>query len=181
MSTSTEPIARAAQTVREAAHEEAHRYAHGEERPLGGYVVLLAVYSTMVGLLGTLVRRRGGPPERMAAADVALLGVATHKLSRLITKDSVTAVVRAPFATFSEPSGEGEVHEEVHGEGLRHAAGELLTCPFCAGVWVATALAFGLVLLPGATRFLAVVLTAVTGSDFLQLAYAIAQRSAEGS
>lgn len=178
--TTTEPLHRAAETVREAAEHEADRYAGGTERPLGGYVVLLSVYATVLALLGTLVRRRGGLPERLAAGDIALLGVGTHKLARLLTKDSVTAVVRAPFTTFSEPSGEGEVHEEVHGSGLRHAAGELLTCPFCAGVWVATGLAFGLVLMPRPTRLVASILTAVTSSDFLQLAYAIAQRAAEG-
>lgn len=180
MSTATEPIHRAAETVRDAAEAEADRYRNGEERPLGGYLVLLSVYSAVLAVLSALVRRRGGLPERLGAADVALVGVASHKLSRLITKDSVTAVVRAPFTTYSEPSGEGEVHEEVRGQGFRHAAGELLTCPFCAGVWIATALAFGLVLLPRPTRMVASILTAVTSSDFLQLAYAIAQRAAEG-
>ena len=178
--TATEPLQRTAETVRDVAEREADRYAAGHERPLGGYVVLMTIYSAVLAVLSALVRRRGGLPERLDAADVALLGVASHKLSRLITKDSVTAVVRAPFTTFAEPTGEGEVHEEVRGHGFRHAAGELLTCPFCAGVWVATVLAFGLVLLPRATRLVATILTAVTSSDFLQLAYAIAQRAAEG-
>lgn len=178
--TTTEPLQRAAETVRDAAEREADRYAAGAERPLGGYLVLMSIYTAVLSLLSALVRRRGGLPERLPAADIALLGVGTHKLARLITKDSVTAVVRAPFTTFSEPAGEGEVHEEVRGSGLRHAAGELLTCPFCAAVWVATVLAFGLVLLPRPTRLVASILTAVTSSDFLQLGYAIAQRAAEG-
>lgn len=180
MTTATEPIQHAAAAVRNAAEAEAERYRAGEERPLGGYLVLMSIYSTVLAALSALVRRRGGLPERVGAADLALLGVATHKLSRLITKDSVTAVVRAPFTTYSEPSGEGEVNEEVRGSGLRHAAGELLTCPFCAAVWVATVLAFGLVLVPRPTRLVASILSAVTSSDFLQLAYAIAQRAAEG-
>ncbi len=171
-----EPVQQAADAVR----QEAERYAHGVERPLGGYAVLMSIYAAVWAVLAGLVRRRGGLPERLPAGDLVLLGVATHKLSRLISKDSVTAVVRAPFTTFAEPSGEGEVHEEVRGQGMRHAAGELLTCPFCTAVWVATVLAFGLVLAPRATRLVASILSAVTGSDFLQLAYAIAQRAAHG-
>lgn len=166
--------------VRDAARTEANRYAQGMERPLGGYAKLLATYGAGVGVLGGLVRQRGGLPERADGRDVALLCVATHKLSRLVTKDTVTAVVRAPFTEFAEPSGEGEVREEVRGRGLRHAVGELLTCPFCLSVWAATILAFGLVLAPRATRLGMTVLTAVAGSDFLQLAYATAQKISKG-
>jgi hypothetical protein len=160
-----------------AAEREAERYARGADRPLGAYLTLLSVYAGSVGALGLLVRRRGALPERLDGRDLAILGVATHKLSRLLTKDSVTAVVRAPFTTFDDASGEGEVHEEVRGEGLRHAIGELVSCPFCLSVWVATALAFGLVLAPRSTRFFGSILSAVAGSDFLQLAYATAQQA----
>lgn len=179
--TATDPIHRAAEAVKDAAHQEAEQYRHGEVRPLGGYVVLLSIYSTIFTTLSLVVRRRGGLPERIPVGDLALLGVATHKLARLITKDSVTAVVRAPFTTYAEPIGVGEVHEEVRGgSAFRHAAGELVTCPFCIGVWVATVMAFGLVLMPRPTRFVATILSAVTGSDFLQLAYAITHQAAEG-
>jgi hypothetical protein len=177
MTTATEPIERAAGAITGAAATEAQQYAHGERRPLGGYLVLLSVYGTIHATLGTLARRRGALPERFGAGDLALLAVGTHKLSRLITKDSVTAVFRAPFTTYVEPSGEGEVHEEVRGEGVRHAAGELVTCPFCIAVWVATLLSYGLVLAPRATRLVASILTAVTTSDYLQMAYAITQRA----
>ncbi len=178
--TATNTIQEVAGDLRDAVRSEEARYANGEERPLGGYAVLLSIYGTILAGLSALVRRRGGLPERFEGRDLVLLGVAAHKLSRLISKDSVTAVVRAPFTTFEEPSGEGEVHEEVHGRGVRHAAGELLTCPFCLSVWVSTVLAFGLVLAPRPTRFVGSVLGAVAGSDFLQLAYATAQRAAKG-
>lgn len=45
------------------------------------------------------------------------MALATAHLSRLITKDSVTSVLRAPFARFEEPAGEGEVNEEAVGSG----------------------------------------------------------------
>ena len=87
-------------------------------------------------------------------------------------------LVEKTFTTFVEPSGEGEVHEEVRGTGVRHAVGELLSCPFCIAVWVATGLAFGMLLAPRATRVVTSVLCAAAGSDYLQLAYATLRRAA---
>jgi hypothetical protein len=154
-------------------------YAPGEERPLGGYAMLLAVYATSVVAAGALVRRRGSAlPERPSAADLALLTVATHLASRLVAKDAVTAVVRAPFTRYEEPAGEGEVNESVRGRGLAHAIGELLACPFCLALWIATALAFGMLFAPRSTRWAASVLSAVAGSDYLQFAFtALKERS----
>ncbi len=63
---------------------------------------------------------------------------------------------------------------------LRHSLGELLTCPFCLDMWVATGFAIGLVFAPRYTRLVAGVFTVLTGADFLQLLYAMAQQSAEG-
>ena len=106
-----------------------------------------------------------------------LVTVATHKLSRMLAKDSVLAVVRTPFTRFQEAAGAGEVHEEVRGHGPRHAVGELVSCPFCLAQWVATGLAFGLVLAPRATRLAAGIFCAVAGSDALQFAYAALERT----
>jgi Protein of unknown function (DUF1360) len=154
-------------------------YANGAERPLRGYVALASVYGISVGVAATVLRRRHvRVPERIPWADLALITVATHKGSRLLAKDSVTAVVRAPFTSYEEAAGEGEVNEEVIGQGLRHAVGELVTCPFCLSVWIATGLAIGFVASPRHVRLAASVLCAVTGSDFMQLAYADLQRSA---
>jgi len=66
----------------------------------------------------------------------------------------------------------------VRGRGVRHAVGELLTCPFCMAHWIATAFGFGFVLAPDATRLVASVLAAEAGADFLQFAYAGAQSRA---
>jgi hypothetical protein len=160
------------QRVEHAVDETREQYANGADRPIGAYAVLLSVYASLVAALSFVVRRRKAPlPERISPADLALLMVATHKVSRLVTKDSVTAAVRAPFTEFKEPAGEGEVNEDVRGTGVRHAVGELLTCPFCFSQWAATLLAFGLVLAPRATRFAASVLVAVTGADAMQYGF----------
>jgi hypothetical protein len=160
-----------------------HAYAPHEHRPLGGYIAAMGTYAGVAGGLAGLARLTGRPvPTRPAAGDVVLLSIATHKLSRLLSKDTITSPLRAPFTRYDRPAGTGEVMEQVRdeGSGARHAVGELLSCPFCLSVWIATALTGGLVLAPRTTRLVSTALTAIAASDFLQLAYASAQRFAEG-
>src|SRR5262245_19817889 len=122
----------------------------------------MATYVGVVGAGVALGRWRGVRlPERVGPGDLALVAVATHRLSRLISKDSITSVVRAPFTRYAEPAGAGEVNEEVRGSGFRHAAGELVACPFCLDQWVATAFVGGLVVAPRATRVVASVFATV--------------------
>jgi len=166
--------------VKDAARREADAYRAGEDRPLGGYVATMATYAASVATLvgaGALAGRR--LPERVSPWDLTLVGVATHKLSRLVAKDTVTAPLRAPFTEFAGPQGQGELQEEVRGHGVRHAVGELLTCPFCLAQWVATGFAAGLVFAPRATRLVATTFTAVALSDALQNVYAYLQKQAE--
>lgn len=100
------------------------------------------------------------------------------RASRLITKDSVTAVLRAPFTEYREPAGHGEVDEDVIGTGPRHAVGELVSCPFCISVWLATVGMFGMLAFPRVTRTICSVMTAVAGADALQFVYSALGRAA---
>jgi hypothetical protein len=156
-------------------------YAPHEHRPLDGYVAAMGSFGVLAAALAAVVKATGRPlPERPSLGDVALISIATHKLSRLISKDSVTSPLRAPFTEYKRPNGGAEVGEEVRDQGsmLRHAIGELISCPFCLAVWVATGLTGGLVLAPRVTRLAATALTAVAVSDFLQLAYSAAKEAA---
>lgn len=142
-----------------------------EPRPLGSYALLVAVFnSLLIGFLFALRRSRRELPERIEVRDVLLLGAATHKLSRLVTKNKPTSALRAPFTEYKGPAGHGEVEEEPRGQGLRRAIGELLVCPYCMGLWVATALACCLVLVPRTTRFVAAIFAMVGLSDIFQAA-----------
>ncbi|MBA4183696.1 MAG: DUF1360 domain-containing protein [Acidobacteria bacterium] len=139
--------------------------------PLAGYAVLLGIYNTaFLTLLLTAENSEKGLPERINLADLLLLGVATHKLSRIIAKDRVTSPLRAPFTEYVEPAGESEIKEKVRGRGIQRAIGDLLTCPFCISPWVAAGLAFGFVFKPRATRVIAGVFAAATVSEFLHRA-----------
>jgi Protein of unknown function (DUF1360) len=159
---------------------QSEAYRHGEERPLGGYVMLMTVYATAtVG--GTAAAKALGRelPDRVSPWDLLQLTAATHKLSRLIAKDPVTSPFRAPFTRFEGTSAPSELAEEVRGHGLQHSVGELLTCPMCLAQWVATALTLGLVVAPRPTRMMISVFTAVAGADFLHHLYAALQQASE--
>jgi len=159
------------------------QYSPHEHRPLDGYATTMGAFGVLAGSLAVVAKATGRTvPERPAVQDVVLISLATHKLSRLIAKDSITSPLRAPFTRYAEPAGSAELNEEVRDEGstLRHSIGELISCPFCLAVWVATGLTSGLVFAPRFTRLVATAFTAVAASDFLQMAYTIAKETAEG-
>lgn len=154
-----------------------HRVAD-DERPLESYALLMSVYAAVVAVVLAIAGRRDRLPQRPAAADLVLTAAATQRLSRLVTKDRVTSVVRAPFtAPRGEDAAPREVDDTPRGRGLRRVIGELLVCPFCISQWIATAFAAGLLFAPRATRWIAGVFTAVGASDYLQFAYKAAERS----
>ncbi len=159
--------------VRRWARTQKREYTNGEPRPLAGDLGAMGVYVGLVSAAAAAVRASGRElPERIPVGDAFLLTVATFRLARRLAKDPVTAPIRAPFTRFEGASGHAEVAEEVreHG-GVKHAVGELLTCPFCLAQWVGTGLVFGYVTAPKATRLAALTMTMVAGSDVLQFAY----------
>jgi Protein of unknown function (DUF1360) len=146
---------------------------HGEV-DVRGYAGSLTAYAGALAVAVALGRVSGATlPDRYAPLDLAIGGLATHKASRLLSKASVTSPIRAPFTEFAAPTGSGEHREAARGEhGLRHTIGELVSCPFCLGVWIGSAYVAGLVLAPRPTRAVAAMLTVVAGSDMLQHVYA---------
>ena len=147
--------------------------------PLRDYAGLAALFNVaIIGGLALAERSGRRIPDRVSAADMALLAVATHKVSRLITKDRVTAFVRAPFTRYEEPAGHGELEEHARGTSMRRAVGQLLTCPYCISQWVAGGFFLGLVTAPRPTRLVAAMFTGVTISDGLQLAWKAAESRA---
>jgi hypothetical protein len=130
--------------------------------------LLVATFGGSTALAYGLVRREDDVAVP-ASGDIALLGVATFKLSRLITKAKVTEFVREPFVEDAEPGADGEVNAEpVTGAGLRSAVGELLTCPFCVSVWLSTALVLLFARSPRAARLVASTLAVTALSDATQ-------------
>jgi Protein of unknown function (DUF1360) len=161
------------------ARSEQDRYSGSSPQPLGGYLVTMSVYSALVGTLAGLARLTGREiPDGLSTRDVVLHAVATHKLSRLLAKDPVTSPLRAPFTEYEGTAGPSEVNEQARGEGDRKVVGELVSCPFCIDVWVATGLMAGLIYLPRTTRLAIAALAAVAGADMLQFSYAWLEKKA---
>jgi hypothetical protein len=131
-------------------------------RPLPEYAMLVVVFGTALG--GFLVLARNRLPERIGFFDVARLGLASYKIGRLVAKDEVTTWMRAPVTR-------DEDAQEPEREGMARALGELVTCPYCIGVWVSAGLTGALALRPRQTRLVTTVFEAQAVADFLNAAF----------
>jgi hypothetical protein len=179
MTTTSKTTPRATPRDKADAHEETpveravRRYAGAEadELPIRGYATMLGVF---VGALAGLVFAAKWArvlPRRIGFRDTLLLGVATHKLTRIVTRERVAIPLRVPFTRYRGRDGAGEVNEEPRGEEVQRAVGSLVTCQYCAGPWVAMGLTAGLLFAPRATRLASGMFAMVTVSDFLHQAY----------
>lgn len=139
-----------------------------------GFAGSLAVFVATATAASLAVRASDrAVPGRYDVQDLLVGGVAVHKLSRLVTKSSVASPIRAPFTKFEGRAGPSEHDESPRGDhGVRHTVGELLTCPFCLGVWLSGAYVAGLVVSPRPTRTAAALLVVSAVSDALQHTYA---------
>lgn len=164
------PLSDAPQQVADAVEQPFEGHAD-QYRPFGGYAALVGAFSLSLAALLAAAQRRDRLPERYPLADLALMSAGTFKLSRLIAKDRVTSVLRAPFTTFQDDIGHGEVDEAARGRGVRRAVGELLVCDYCLGQWVAAAYVAGYTAAPRPTRAVAALFTIHGAADVLRLGY----------
>ena len=139
-------------------------------RPLGTYAALTGTFIAGFGTVLAVAEARKRLDREVGLTDIALIGIASHKLSRLVSKDEVAAFVRAPFVEV-RVEDEGRVEETPTGRGPRRALGRLLTCPSCVGQWAAAGFVAGHVWAPRTTRVVAAVFVADAVSDFLHVAY----------
>lgn len=168
-----------AQSERNPAENAIQAYARDahEELPIEGYATMLGVFLGAFATFAGVANLRRRLPERVALADIVLLGVATHELSRVLTRARVTIPLRVPFTHYEGSDGAGQVREEPRGHGLRRAIGNLLTCQFCTGPWVAAGLSAALVFFPRVTRLGSSVFAIAAISDFLHQGYAAARNA----
>jgi uncharacterized protein DUF1360 len=147
-----------------------------KELPATDYAALVTLFN---GVLATVLLARKCSeeplPKRVQPQDIVLFAVATQKLSRVITKDKVTTALRSPFTEVEGKGGAGELEERPKGRGLQRAVGELLTCPFCIGTWIASGFIYGYIFSPRVTRTVASIFAVSGIADFLQQGYVKAQ------
>jgi hypothetical protein len=133
-----------------------------DERPLPQYATLAGAFWAVFALFLTTNRER--LPERFRPADLAAIALSTYKLSRVITKEDVTAFVRAPVTEDPEA-------QQPKRRGMPRVLGELVTCPYCIGLWIASGLTYGHVLFPREARFFTTVFGSYAVSDFLHAGF----------
>lgn len=129
---------------------------------MGSYAALALAFGG--ALVAFVVAEGKRLPPRPSWSDTVLIGLASHKLARLVAKEEVTSFVRAPVTVDEEAS-------QPQPRGFRRAAGQLLTCPSCVGLWIAAGFSGANVLWPGETRFIASVLAAHASADFLNAGF----------
>jgi hypothetical protein len=133
-----------------------------EERPLGEYAGLVGAFWLIFAAF--MATNRDRLPERTPLGDFARITLSTYKLSRLISKDEVSTFLRAPVT-------EDEAGQKPKPEGFARAIGELVTCPYCIGLWVASGLSYAQVLFPRETRFATSIFSAHAVTDFLHAGF----------
>jgi hypothetical protein len=118
------------------------------------------------GLLAKALRR---DPAEQRGLDLLMLGAATFKASRTISRDDVASFIRQPFV--DGDAGRGDEEPVATGD-LQQAIGELVTCSRCVGTWVAAGLTTAQVVAPRFGRLLTWSLAAAGVNDFLQAGFA---------
>jgi hypothetical protein len=153
----------------------------GERPPFLPYLSFMSIFGALVAAALATARRQGRElPASVPAGQLLLIGTASHKLSRVISKDKVTSPLRAPFTELEGKGGPAEFKERSRGTGARKAIGELLICPFCLDLWMIAGFSIGLLFAPRVTRFVASLFAALTIADFLQIAYKAAEEKGLG-
>ena len=161
---------KAAGTIQTLAHEIEGGYG-ARDIPVFSYAALMGVYAATFATLAYVATRNGRKLAKPTGLDLALLTVASCKLSRIVTMSFIGAPVRAPFTHRGKSLRGGEVQDQSRGEGLQKAVGNLLTCPFCFSVWSTTSFMFGYTLAPTVTMQAAYILSIAAADDLLHYGY----------
>jgi hypothetical protein len=136
-----------------------------EQPPYHAYATIVGTFLAGLGAVGGIAAVRNRPPQEVNAMELALLGLATFKASRVDSRDTVTSFVREPHVEGHAYAGEDE--QPVQTGGMQQALGELVTCTRCIGTWIGAGLATTQILAPRTGRLLTSVLAAGAVNDFL--------------
>jgi hypothetical protein len=137
--------------------------------PYNAYAGIMGTFVGGLALAGALAHLLDRDAREHDVLDLSVLGLATFKAARTISRDEVTSFLRDPFV-------EGEAHEgdeePIESGDVRQAIGELVTCSRCIGTWVAAGLATTQILAPRFGRILTWTLAAGGVNDWLQAGFA---------
>jgi hypothetical protein len=132
-------------------------------RPYTAYAGIMGTFVGGLAVAGALAHVRDRDARDYDALDLVVLGLATFKAARTISRDDVTSFLREPFTEDDEPVETGD---------LKQAIGELVTCSRCVGTWAAAGLGSAQILAPRFGRLLTWTLAAGAANDWLQAGFA---------
>jgi hypothetical protein len=136
------------------------------------YAAYAGILSTFVGGLaaaGGIAKLLDRDAREQSTLDLAVLGLATFKAARTVSRDEVTSFLREPFVEGHAKDG---AEEPVTTGDLRQAIGELVTCSRCIGTWIAGGLAASQIIAPRFGRLLTWTLATAGANDVLQAGFA---------
>ena len=136
-----------------------------EQPPYHAYATIAGAFLAGLGAVSGIAAARDRPPQEVRTFDLAMLGLATFKAARVVSRDKVTSFVREPVVEGHAYDGDGE--RPVQTGGMQQALGELVTCTRCIGTWIGAGLAATQILAPRTGRLLTSVLAAGALNDFL--------------
>src|SRR5919202_2490077 len=88
-----------------------------ETKPYPYYAVFIALYNALFAIFLLFYRRSRHPMEQITPLDLTMLGLSTLRLSKAISEDEVSVVLRKPLV--DEAGGE----RRPQGHGFRYALG----------------------------------------------------------
>jgi hypothetical protein len=136
--------------------------------PYSSYATIMGAFVGGLALAGSLARLLGRDPREEQALDLAIIGLATYKAARTVSRDEVTSFIREPFVQGEARDGD---EDPVESGDMRQAIGELVTCSRCVGTWIAAALSATQIITPRFGRILTWSLAAAGVNDWLQAGF----------
>lgn len=115
-------------------------------------IVFTIAYAIAVIISANILYRRGEFPISIPALDLIIISLAIFRLIRLFVYDSVTQYVRDYFERFDAGPG--------------RTIADLLSCPWCTGVWMALIVLFFYVYSPFSWYPITLFALAGIGSSF---------------
>lgn len=113
------------------------------------------VFAFFVVVVGILLGRKGVILEEISILNLVIMMLATYRLTRIIVYDRVFKVFRDFIKSFE-------------GTGIGDSMKAIITCPWCAGVWVALYVVFVFFLIPYGDFF--VYIMAISGvATYIQI------------
>jgi uncharacterized protein DUF1360 len=137
--------------------------------PYAAYAGILSTFLGGLAAAGGVAKLLDRDAREQSTLDLAVLGLATFKAARTVSRDEVTSFLREPFVEGHAKHG---AEEPVTTGDLRQAIGELVTCSRCIGTWIAGGLAASQIIAPRFGRLLTWTLATAGANDVLQAGFA---------